>query len=176
MEGAKVRLRPIEPEDLDLLYQWENDTSVWKISNTSTPFSKNTLKQYIDSIQDIYSDKQLRLVIEEKKHCLPIGFIDLFDFDPNNRKVGVGILIADKDFEGKGYASDSLKILQNYAFNTLNLHQVYCNILEDNEKSIALFKHHNFTLAGTKKDWVMENGQWKNELVFQCFEVASQQE
>lgn len=171
MEGNKIRLRPIEPEDLDIIYQWENDPSVWSISHTTTPFSKNTLKQYIDSIQDIYADKQLRLVIEEQKHTFPIGFIDLFDFDPANRKAGIGILIADKEFEGKGFASDTLNVLIDYSFNQLNLHQLYCNILTDNEKSIQLFERKGFAIVGEKKDWVLENGTWKNEYILQLLNV-----
>ena len=168
MEGEKVRLRPLEPEDLDLLYQWENDTSIWTISHTATPFSKNTLREYIRSIQDIYADKQLRLMIEEKTHYFPIGCIDLFDFDPKNRKAGIGILIADKAFEGKGMASESLSLIKDYAFDTLSLNQLYCNIITDNERSIKLFQKLNFKVCGTKEQWILENGSWKDEYILQC--------
>src|SRR6185436_12887613 len=101
--GELIRLRALEPSDVDLLYQWENDASVWSVSGTLAPFSKFVLEQYLaSSHQDIYSNKQLRLMIdlsanneEDEPESRGIGCIDLFDFDPKNRKAGVGILIAD---------------------------------------------------------------------------------
>ena len=60
-----IRLRALEPEDLECLYQWENDMDLWEVSDTLTPFSLFTLKKYIETCHlDIYTTKQLRLMIE----------------------------------------------------------------------------------------------------------------
>ena len=94
LKGELVALRAMEPTDLELLYRWENDSDVWTISNTRTPFSKYVLKNFIEtSSQDIYTAKQLRLMIDENATGETIGIIDLFDFDPFHLRVGVGILI-----------------------------------------------------------------------------------
>jgi diamine N-acetyltransferase len=175
LQGQHILLRAIEPADIDVLYSWENDTETWKISNTQTPFSKFVLEEYIvSSHQDIYSNKQLRLIID----LLPaessiseanraIGSIDLFDFDANHQRAGIGILIAEKDDRRQGYASEALNILIEYCFTTLNLHQIYCNITTDNEASILLFQQQGFQVAGIKRQWIRDGGKFKDELFLQ---------
>jgi len=86
LEGKNLILRALEPTDINSLYEWENDQKLWYLSNTIIPFSHFTLEQYIlNSHQDIYTTKQLRLMIDSKdpEQNNPIGSIDLFDFDPN---------------------------------------------------------------------------------------------
>ena len=96
MENELIRLRALEPDDVQVLYKWENDTEVWKVSNTIVPFSKYMLLQFIANQQrDIFETRQLRLIIESKQSGKPVGAIDLFDLDPYNCRAGVGILIYD---------------------------------------------------------------------------------
>ncbi len=167
LEYGKIRFRALEPEDIDLLYEWENDAEIWEISNTYEPFSKFILAKYIrESNRDIYESKQMRLVIETTDGT-PVGAIDLFDFDPFHFRAGVGILIHDEKDRKLGYASDALELLCQYAANYLRLHQLFANIGEDNLASIHLFKKAGFELAGTKKDWRRTLSGWKSELMFQ---------
>ena len=167
LTGKNIKLQALEPSNIDVLCKWENDTSIWKVSNTITPFSRHILEQYIsNSHLDIYTTKQLRLMIcnFDNKH---VGCIDLFDFDPNNRKAGVGILIADDIDRRKGYASEALSLLVGYSFQILNLHSLYCNITVDNEPSLKLFQSHNFKIVGTKKEWIRNGNQWLDEHLLQ---------
>jgi len=167
MIGEKIKLRALEPADIELLYLWENDSNTWILSNTQTPFSKFVLEQYIESSHlDIYTNKQLRLVICDLNNNA-LGCIDLFDFDPNNKRAGIGILIAQQKDKQKGYASEALKLLIYYAFSTLNLHQLYCNIMCDNIESLQLFKRHGFEIAGTKKEWIRVGNIFLDELSLQ---------
>jgi diamine N-acetyltransferase len=167
LTGEKISLRAIEPQDIDVLYQWENDTENWLVSNTQTPFSRFVLEQYIASAhEDIYSAKQLRLIICDPENKA-VGSIDLFDFEPNHLRAGIGILIAEKTDRKKGYASEALNLLINYCFDTLNLHQIYCNITTDNETSILLFQKHGFQITGIKKQWIRDGGKFKDELILQ---------
>ena len=76
----KLRLRALEPTDLEMMYDIENDKSLWVYSNTSSPFSKHTLKKFIENSHlDILDYKQVRLVIYDDSDSY--GFIDLFDYD-----------------------------------------------------------------------------------------------
>ena len=169
LKGELVALRAMEPTDLELLYRWENDSDVWTISNTRTPFSKYVLKNFIEtSSQDIYTAKQLRLMIDENATGETIGIIDLFDFDPFHLRVGVGILIG-KEHRQKGYAKESLQLLKEYAFEVLQVQQVYCNIMEDNEVSLSLFAKEGFQVFGNKRKWIRTNDGFKDELILQCF-------
>ena len=168
LTGKLVKLRALEPQDIDVLYQWENDPEVWEVSHTKTPFSKYLLKTFIKvAAQDIYTNKQLRLMINELKTGKTIGVVDLFDFDPMHDRVGVGILI-DKEFRDQGYGSETIYLVKNYVFDVLFLHQIYCNVLEENDKSIALFIKEGFELIGNKKEWIKTRNGFKNELFFQC--------
>ena len=168
MKFQKISLRAIEPEDLELLYKWENNNSYWIISNTVTPFSKYTLKRYIrNSHKSIYETGQLRLMIVLIAGKQTIGTIDLFDFDPFHNRAGIGILIAKAEHRRKGYASMALKCLTDYCFKTLQLHQLWCNILANNCESIDLFKKLGFVQAGIKKDWVKTAGGYLDEYMFQ---------
>tara|TARA_B110000503_G_C7083269_1_gene386102 strand:- start:466 stop:990 length:525 start_codon:yes stop_codon:yes gene_type:complete len=165
--GEHIILRALEPEDLNFLYQIENNESFWEVSHTQTPFSKYILKQYLENAHlDIYESKQLRLLIEEKSTKKQVGMIDLFDFNPQHKRAGIGILIH-PDFENKGFASESLSLLINYSFSHLQLHQLYANITSDNSKSLALFKKYNFNEVGVKKDWILSEGKFKDEVLFQ---------
>ncbi|HEX8515781.1 MAG TPA: GNAT family protein [Bacteroidia bacterium] len=167
LKGKHILLRALEPEDIDLLYAWENDTKNWNVSNTQTPFSRFLLEQYITTSHvDIYSAKQLRLMIC-KLEGTAVGSIDLFDFDPNHLRAGIGILIAEKTDRRKGYASEALDLLVRYSFELLNLHQLYCNITTDNESSILLFQKHGFQITGIKKQWIRNGNEYKDELLLQ---------
>ena len=104
IKSEHIYLRALESSDLELIYNSENNTAVWKVSNTLTPFSKDVLELYLHAAhQDIYTNKQLRLMICLNSSNKPIGTIDLFEFDPMHFRVGVGVLIFEA-FRKKGYA------------------------------------------------------------------------
>ena len=168
MDYKNIRLRALEPEDLELLYTWENNDINWVYSNTVSPFSRFTLKRYIEnSHKNLYETGQLRLMIDHIEDKKTIGTIDLFEFDPFHKRAGIGILIADESYRRKGFAALSLKCLIQYCFKTLQLHQLYCNILANNTKSIELFKKQGFVEIGRKKDWIQTDNGYLDEYMFQ---------
>ncbi|MBU2951633.1 GNAT family N-acetyltransferase [Tamlana agarivorans] len=167
LKGDTIYLRALEPEDLDFIHQVENDEAIWEISCTQTPYSKFLIKQYLENAhKDIYEVKQLRLVISNYSDEA-IGLIDLFDFDFKNKRAGVGILIKTPSDRLKGYGNKALELLIVYCFTHLDLHQLYCNISEENEASIKLFSNHGFEKIGIKKDWTFVGGSFRNEYLFQ---------
>ncbi|MFI5218867.1 MAG: GNAT family N-acetyltransferase [Bacteroidia bacterium] len=177
LTGNSIKLRAIEPKDLDLMYHWENDTTIWNVSGTISPFSKYTLEEYIKTCQsDIYSNRQLRFAIDLNDSSKTIGYIDLFEFDPQHRRAGVGILIGDQAERKKSFAKESLSLLIDYAFNTLNLHQLYCNIPETNHASLRLFSSSGFKEAGILKDWIMNHGDWQQVIVMQLINETETEE
>jgi diamine N-acetyltransferase len=98
---------------------------------------------------------------------ITIGTIDIFDFDAFHKRAGLGILVGNEAYRKKGYASMALKCLINYCFKTLQLHQLYCNILESNCESMDLFGKMGFTRTGVKKDWIKTSDGYQNEHLFQ---------
>ncbi len=167
LRGKHIYLRAIEPQDLEFLYQLENDTSIWEISGTSVPYSKHVLSQYLDNAhRDIYDVKQLRLCICQFDHKV-IGLIDLFDFDPKNHRAGIGIIVLESEDRNRGIGTEAISLLCEYSFTTLQMKQLFANILEDNKASIHLFEKLGFKLVGSKKDWIYSDGNYKNELLYQ---------
>ncbi len=168
LQGDKVFLRALEPEDLEFIYRIENNEEIWEVSNTQTPYSRFLIRQYLENAhQDIYEARQLRLAICEKDSHAAVGLIDLFDFDPLNQRAGVGIIIDDKNNRGKGVGKEALGLLINYAFQKLQLHQLYANIDMDNMPSISLFTNFGFEKTGVKKDWNRLNNRFTDEALYQ---------
>lgn len=168
LSNKNLILRALEPEDLEFLYNCENNSEIWIVSNTLTPFSKYVLKQYIENSHlDIYTTKQLRLIIALKSKTISIGAIDLFDFDPYHQRAGIGILINYERDRQKGYAFQALEILISYCFNHLKLKQLYCNIGESNTNSIRLFEKAGFVKCGEKKQWLKTKNGYETEIMFQ---------
>jgi len=167
MTSKNIKLRAVEPSDIDLIAEWENDPTIWHLSNTLIPFSRFDLEQYVlNASKDIYSAKQVRLMIDLKDNNQTIGSIDLFDFEPMHRRAGIGILI-NSQHRNKGYASEAIDLILDYSNKTLNIHQLYCNIEETNETSLNLFRKKHFKEIGLKKDWNLRNGKWVNEYFLQ---------
>lgn len=167
LQAQYTYLRAPEQSDLDVLYKWENDTSIWQVSNTLVPFSRFVLEQYLlNAHLDLFTNKQLRLIICTKDHDA-VGCIDLYDFDPHHSRAGIGIVIS-KEFRNKGYADDALKALIKYCFETLCLNQLYCAISESNFASIKLFENNGFFKSGLKKQWLkIGPGVYESEWTFQ---------
>ena len=166
LKGKNIFLRALELEDIDYLFSIENNEKYWSISDSQIPFSKYLLNRYLkNSDMDIYEAKQLRLVITDFKN-IRIGLIDLFDIDFKNNRAGVAIIINEK-MRNKGFAKEALEMLIKYSKTHLSLHQLYCNILEDNTHSMNLFKSVQFKEVGLKKDWIKFDGKYKNEILLQ---------
>ena len=166
LKGKNIFLRALELEDINYLFSIENNEKYWSISDSQIPFSKYLLNRYLkNSDMDIYEAKQLRLVIADFQN-ITIGLIDLFDIDFKNNRAGVAIIINEK-MRSKGFAKEALELLIKYSKTHLSLHQLYCNILEDNTRSVNLFKSVEFKQVGLKKDWIKFDGKYKNELLLQ---------
>lgn len=170
LQKDTIKLRAVEPQDIDFLFRLENDRALWHVSQTLAPFARFDMEQYVFSAnkQDPFAAGQVRFVIEFTEDAEPevIGTIDLFALDAVNRRAGVGIVLLER-FREKSFAGKALDILTDYAFNFLNLHQLFCNIEVENEASLKLFKSRGFEVSGLKKDWNRKNGKWADEYLLQ---------
>ena len=150
-----IKLRKLEPSDLPFLYQWENDASSWSDADTHNPLSQQDLRDYIESTTgDIYRDGQLRLIIEENGGAT-IGCIDLFDFDPRNRRAAIGMYVA-PEARGKGVGKMAVEALEEYAFGHLNLRLLYAVISEKNAACTALYRSLGYQPTAQMPGWTLE--------------------
>jgi len=162
----KIRLRAIEPEDLDLLYEIENDIRLWNVGTTNVPYSRYTLHDYIaTSNDDIYADKQLRMIIEEE-NGKTLGIVDLINFSPRHLRAETGIVIMDAE-RRKGYATEALEQLCSYARQVLHLHQLYGVVATGNEAALALYEKAGFQLQNRLNDWLYDGEKYTDAVLMQ---------
>lgn len=163
-----IRLRALEPEDLDWLYKIENDTSLWDVGATNVPYSRYALHDYIaNASNDIYIDRQVRLIIENGQGH-PVGVIDLVNFEPRHLRAEVGIVIENK-YRRNGYASMALRAIASYSAEVLHLHQLYAVVSDTNEVSVRLFSNMGYSEVGRLKDWLFDGKKFADALVLQVF-------
>ncbi len=163
---VNVRLRAMEPEDLDMLYRIENDIQLWDVGNTSVPYSRYTLHDYIaNSANDIYTDRQVRLVIEDENGNT-IGLADLTNYEPSHNRAEVGIVI-DRPHRRCGYARVALEWIHHYGVRTLHLHQLYAIIASDNLPAVALFQSMNYRHTATLDNWLYDGKKYADAYVMQ---------
>lgn len=161
-----MRLRAMEPEDLDFLYGIENDPEVWGVGATNVPYSRYTLYDYIANAKnDIYADRQVRLIIEDNAGRV-VGTVDITNFDPRHMRAEIGIVIQ-KEHRRKGYARAALRRVMEHATGTLHLHQLYAVIPADNNASVKLFESCGFTRAAELQDWLSCGGCYQKAYLLQ---------
>lgn len=166
LKNNRIRLRAVEPEDLDLMYLIENDTELWPNGQTTVPFSYYTLTKYLaENSHDIYQDRQLRLVIE-LADGISVGFVDLQHYEPRHHRAEVGVVVV-LEQQRKGLATEALHLLSGYASAHLGIHQLYAFVPEDNAASIALFLKCGYEKTATLKDWLVTPAGWQSVMVFQ---------
>ena len=164
-QNESIIIRAAEPNDAQLIYNWENNQEIWRVSETYMPYSMYQIEQFLFN-NDLFSNRQIRFIIEITKDSIPIGCIDIYDFDPIHFRAGIGILIQ-KEYRKQGLAKESLQLLLDYCFNVLMLKQVYCLIDALNNDSLNLFKNVGFEQCGYRKEWIRTPNGFIDEIEFQ---------
>ena len=166
LKDDAISLRTPEPEDLELMYAMENDTTLWSVGNTTLPYSRYTLRQYLEqSKQDLYAERQARFVIGVE-NGEAAGMIDLADFDPLNSRAEVCIGLLGK-YRGKGIATRALNLICDYAFKKLHINQLYAFIPEWNEESLGLFEKNGFKKSALLQQWQRTENGYNNVFLVQ---------
>jgi len=165
-QNPKVRLRAMEPEDLDLLYRIENDVQLWHVGSSNVPYSRYTLHNYIaTSTGDIYTDRQVRLMIENAEGIV-VGIVDLVNFDPSNRRAELGLII-EEPYRHAGYAQSTMAQISDYAVNILHLHQLFATIDVTNEPCLQLFRKLGYIESARLKEWLFDGKNYHDAIVMQ---------
>lgn len=164
--NPQVHLRAMEPEDLDLLYRIENDVELWDVGTTSVPYSRYVLHDFLASSSgDIYTDKQLRLVVENEDAEV-VGLLDLCHFDPKHLRSELGLVI-ERRWRQKGYGMEALQQCLAYARRTLHLHQLYAVVASDNEAALRLFAGAGFEASARLAEWLFDGDGYRDAVVMQ---------
>ena len=171
LSGTRFSLRAVEPEDVSLVYRWENDSSLWGDGCALAPYSRFAIRTYIEESlhQDIYQSRQLRLMVVCRDDEAVVGMADLFDFDPYHRRAAVGIYV-DAASRRQGVGREALDLLCRYAFGFLHLHQLYAHIAVTNGASLRVFEKAGFTRTALLRDWMKRGDAFVDVAVMQVLE------
>lgn len=164
---STIRLRALEPEDLELIYRIENDTAFWQYGTTTVPYSRYAIRQYLQNAQnDLFADRQVRLVIEKQPH-LAIGFADLCNFDPVHQRAEVSLAVL-PEYQGQHIGFKAMQQLCDYARALPALHQIYAIIATTNQPATHLFQRLQFTPAATLREWLLhDDGGFTDAVLWQ---------
>ena len=166
-----MRLRALEPEDLELLYTIENDTEMWNVGSQTAPLSRFHLRDYIaNNACDIYKDEQVRYIIEvtEGKRKEAIGIIDLFNFSPQHNRAELGVAILKKHARC-GYAQRAISEISKIGKNIIHLKQIYAIVPEEHHASLRMLEKSGFCFGGTLKEWLYNGEKYANATIMQLF-------
>ena len=167
-EDNVLRLRALEPEDLEFLYAIENHVELWDVGNANVPYSRYSLNNYLlSTTSDIYADKQMRLVMEDRKGT-PVGLLDIFNFEPRHRRAELGIAV-EKSVRNHGYGCKAVRLAIEYAKNVLHLHQLCAVVDICNSSSLKIFQEAGFAKGATLKDWIFDGQRYRDALMMQIF-------
>lgn len=164
-----IGLRAPEPYDVTNIFEWENDPVHWDSSSIVSSYSLHNIEEYVNGYDpDIFVTRQLRLMIVKINDVdKPVGMIDIFDFDPVNRRAMTGFYV-DEKFRGAGICSRALKALQQFCCQRLSMHQLSAVAAVDNHGSVAALKNAGFIESGVLKDWICRRGEFVDGVIFQC--------
>lgn len=164
----RLNLRPLEPEDLDILYSIENDMELWTVGYTTVPYSRYLLRDYIaKSTCDIYADRQVRLIAENSSGNI-VGIVDLSDYEPQHNRAEIGIVVIGK-YRNKGYGRDIIESVADYGKHIIHLHQLYAIVNPINDAALAMFRSVGFRHSATLPSWTFDGEKYADALFLQLF-------
>jgi diamine N-acetyltransferase len=150
IQGRQTYLRPPTAADAEIICIWENDPEIRLVSEHEGEFSVQDIRDFLQSSKDLFTDRQLRLMICKTDSHQALGAIDLFDFNAAEKKTGIGILIGEAQHRSQGFASDALKSLLKFCIEHLKITCFECLIFTDNLPSIRLFERAGFKTTGVQ--------------------------
>jgi RimJ/RimL family protein N-acetyltransferase len=164
LEGTLVRLRALEPEDLDREYAWINDPEVTRFLSMRYPTSRAAEERWLRDRPANDFANGLFLAIETKDG-VHIGNISLQDVNPEDRKAGLGIMIGDKEYWANGYGTDAIVTLVRFGFGEMNLNRIWLHVFEFNERAQACYKKSGFTEEGRLRQHYYGQGRYWDVVV-----------
>jgi len=156
--GERLYLSPFDPDDVEIYTKWAewmNDRAVGDTYGghhnlVSVSGAKKTLEEL----------KGYRFVMVLMNDDVPIGHISLHDIDHMNRHAFIGIFIGDAEHRNRGYGAEAIRLVLDYGFKTLNLHNIMLSVHADNLAAIACYKKVGFTETGRRREWIFKDGKY----------------
>lgn len=160
LSGDRVTLRPIVRDDLPRFLAFFNDVEV-ELAGGGDPPTPKTLKEvekFFDVDADTPDRSKTNFAIEADGKC--IGSCGIFEIDDTFRTCELGIGIGDKEYWGRGYGRDAVKLLLDYAFRLRNFRRVWLEVHSENERAIRAYKSCGFVEEGRLREHAWLDGRY----------------
>lgn len=131
------------------------------------PYSRAQLEDYVTHYDgNIFSARQLRLMVTLALSGMAVGVVDLYDCDFIHQRCAVGIMI-DSDHRRRGYGAQAVGLMAVYCRKHLGLRQLYCIVGNDNPASLGLFAKAGFEVSGHLRSWLRRESEWVDASLLQ---------
>jgi len=160
--GQKTRLRGIEREDIPTFVKWFNDPEIRHYLEVYLPMSKAAEEGWFEAQLKDDSSRIFAIETEEGVH---IGNISLGELDWKNRKAFLGIVIGEKEYWGRGYGTDAIISLLDFAFKEMNLHRVYLYTYDFNQRALRCYEKCGFRHEGRARQAHFTDGKYHDYLL-----------
>ncbi|MDY7077660.1 MAG: GNAT family N-acetyltransferase [Chloroflexota bacterium] len=169
--GKKVRLRPIERDDLPRFVEWFSDAEVRRHLLIYLPFSLAQEERWFENLQGRLEQQVDVLLAIETAEGVHIGNVGLHRINWKDRNAELGIAIGEKAYWGQGYGTDAIRTLLGLAFHEMNLHRVFLRVDEDNSRGIRCYEKTGFRREGTLRAAVFNRGTYKDQYIMSILET-----
>jgi diamine N-acetyltransferase len=168
LHGERVRLRPIERDDLPRFVAWFADPEVRAHLALFLPLSRAQEERWYEGVLSQPPEEQpfaidVRRAEASWQH---VGVAGLQNLQWRNRSAEMGLVIGDRSVRGQGVGTDATEVLVRFALATLNLHRVALRVYEDNAPARRVYEKVGFVLEGRQRDGDFREGRYRDVLLY----------
>jgi RimJ/RimL family protein N-acetyltransferase len=167
--GQRIRLRPVEKDDLPRYVKWFSDPDVRANLAHYLPLSQAQEEKWFE--RNLQAGDTQSWAIDAQPDDMAvgpwmhIGSCGLHEIDWRNRNTELGIVIGSRDYWNRGYGTDAVATLAGWAFNTLNLHRIFLRVFADNTRAIRCYEKVGFQHEGRLRQDSFSNGAYRDTLL-----------
>jgi RimJ/RimL family protein N-acetyltransferase len=163
--GVKVKLRAYKREDVELAQQYLNDAETKRLLTPGVPYPY-TLEEETKWFEKISANNDhYSFAIETLEEGKYIGGCGINSLDWKNSVAIVGIFIGDKNYWGKGYGTDAMKVLVKFIFEQMNMNKVKLFVYSFNERAVKSYEKSGFKKEGVLRQEMFRDGKYNDEYV-----------
>jgi RimJ/RimL family protein N-acetyltransferase len=167
--GEHVALGPLHEGMIPLMTVWDNDFSTSAISGDDLkPYAPSAVSVAVESLMSGGRDGWYGFAIYERATFRPIGHVNLRDVTTVHGTAEIGVLIGERDCRGKGYGTEVVRLILDFAFNGLNLHNVWLDTLSLNPSAVAAYQRAGFREIGRRREAYRIGGQLYDVILMDC--------
>lgn len=160
IEGRSVRLRALEPSDMENMWRWQNDWATQRLGDGEPELALSHA-----AVERTFGDSAgFTSYVIETLDGRAIGSCGYFGYSGRNRSCSVGIWIGEADARGKGYGTEAMRLMLRYLFHQMGLHRVALQVMADNAPAIASYIKCGFREEGRDREAAFKDGAWIDSL------------